>query len=568
MYLRTTKRKNRDGSEVVYYQLAESVWNPEKKRAEAKIAYNFGRADQVDPDALRRLAESISRVCDDAEISRALAADGVGSDDLEVLPAKGYGGLYVIEELWRRVGLAKILDGIKKDRRGRAPHEVAIFAMVANRLLAPTSKLACYDWLQKHVHFPAGDSLALSHLYRAMDYLGAHAAEIEKKLFWHVADLLSLDVDLIFFDTTTTYFEVDEEDAGKKTTDEDGTIEEKALRKRGYSKDKRKNNPQVVVALAVTRDGLPVRSWVFPGNAVDTETVAKVRQDLKSWRLSRTVFVGDAGMYSAENKKILSAGGGRYLLATPLRKVKEIHDVVLRRAGRYKRVDEKLEVKEVTVGDGEARRRYLLCRNLEEARRAKQHREQVLEELKAELEALGSSENDHPKRACELLSSKRYGRYLKKLKSGRPALDKKKIRDEERFDGKWVVTTNDDSLSSEDGALGYKALLIIESCFRRMKTTGLKLRPVFHWTEPRIVAHVKLCVLALLLQRVAEIECDDTWRNVRDALTSLQVVEFVTPTGTFVRTTLPSADALGYLKKLKLSRPPKVLEVRPTPAPS
>lgn len=566
MYLRKTKRKNVDGSEVVYYQLAESVWNAERKRSEAKIAVNLGRADELDTEALRRLAQSISRVCGEDNGRPPLAAGSVPLDDLEFLPAKSLGGVFVLQELWRRIGFEEIFAGFRSSRRGSAPHEAAIFAMVANRLLAPASKLGCFSWLQKHVHFPDGEALRLSQLYAAMDHLGTHAAKVEEKLFWRVADLFSLDVDLVFFDTTTTYFEVDEEDAGARPKADDGAVEEKALRKRGHSKDKRPGKPQVVVALAVTRDGLPVRSWVFPGSTVDSETVARVRKDLKSWQLSRILFVGDAGMYSAANKKTLSAGGGRYLLATPLRKVKEVHAVALRRAGRYKRVNEKLEVKEVTVGDGEARRRYLICRNLEEARRQRKHREQVIEELTAELARLDKSKADHPKRACELLSSKRYGRYLKKQKDGRLALEKAKIRDEERFDGKWVVTTNDDSITAEDGALGYKALLIIESCFRRMKTTGIKLRPVFHWTERRIVAHVKLCVFALLLQRVVERECEDTWRNVREALTSLQVIECLTPTGRFLRTTVPSKQALGYLKKLRLPQPAKLLDVKPRPA--
>src|SRR5664279_3321299 len=167
------------------------------------------------------------------------------------------------------------------------------------------------------------------------------------------------------------------------------------------------------------------------------------------------------------------------------------------RPGRYRPVAGNLQVKEVWVGDGERRKRYVLCLNPLEAERQRQHRRQVLVEIEAELTALDKREDDHPKAACTLMASKRYGRYLSTDRHGRPKLDAAKVRAAEKFDGKFVVITNDDTLSAEDVALAYKAGAMIESCFRRMKQTGLEVRPMFHWTARRIEAHVKLCVLAL-----------------------------------------------------------------------
>lgn len=568
MYLRTTKRKNRDGSEVTYYQLAESVWNAERRHAEAKVVFNFGRADEVDIAGLRRLSESIRRVCEDGRGGEADPGrqSGVLPEDIDLLPARSYGGIYVAEALWRRVGLSQILAKRLSSRRDRAPHDTALFAMVANRLLAPSSKLACYDtWLAKQAHFPAGESLTLSHLYGAMDFLAEHAEAIEKDLFFFVTDLFSLDVDLVFYDTTTAFFQIDHED-GELAPPAPKTKEpahESAARKRGKSKEGRDNDPQIVVALAVTRDGLPVRSWVFPGNTVDVKTVARVREDLRGWKLSRVLFVGDAGMYSAENKKILSSAAGRYLLATPMRKLKEVREEVLSRAGRYKELNENLAVKEVSVGEGEARRRYLVCFNEREAERQRAHRAAVLAVLEAELEALARRREDHPRAACRLAASSRFKPYLARDEKGRLSIDRKKVEAEARFDGKWVVTTNDDSLSAEDGALGYKAMMIIESCFRRLKTTGLKLRPIFHWTPDRIIAHVKICVVALLLERIAERACEDTWRNIRTALDEVQVVTCETPSGSFLKTTRASPATLELLKKLDVPPPPRLLEVKP-----
>jgi transposase len=246
----------------------------------------------------------------------------------------------------------------------------------------------------------------------------------------------------------------------------------------------------VIVALAVTRDGMPVRSWILPGDTADVTTVARIKDDLRAWRLGRCVFVGDAGMYSAGNLAALSRGLGRYILAVPMRKVKEIEAEVLTRPGRYKPMADNLQVKEVVVGEGERRRRYVLCLNPEEAERQRGHREQVLVKLNAELSLLRGRDEDHPKAACTLLASRRYGRYLTTDYLGRPRLDAAKIKAAEKFDGKFVVITNDDTLSAEDVALGYKGAWIIESCFRRMKQTGLEVRPMFHWSPRRIEAHV------------------------------------------------------------------------------
>ena len=176
-------------------------------------------------------------------------------------------------------------------------------------------------------------------------------------------------------------------------------------------------------------------------------------------KLGRVLFVGDAGLYSKANLAELARGAGRYVLATPLAKVKEIRDEVLARPGRYATITPELEAKEVIVGEGERRRRYILCLNREEAARQQHRRRRLLEQLQAELEALGS---DHPKAACRLLASRRFGPYLGQDAQGRPFVDRDKVNAAERLDGKFVLTSNDDTLSVTDIALGYKGLWIIE----------------------------------------------------------------------------------------------------------
>ena len=324
--------------------------------------------------------------------------------------------------------------------------------------------------------------------------LAFHGDAIEEAVFWNSVDLFKLDVDLVFYDATTAWFETDEADVASH---EWRGLTFEPLRQRGHSKEGRDNDPQVVIALAVTREGIPVRSWIFPGNTPDVATVKRIKDDLRDMRLGRTLFVGDAGLYSKANLEELAKGAGKYILATPIRRITmrgcgdpaphgEIRDEVLSHPGRYAEIAPNLRAKEVVIGDGERRRRYILCLNQEEAERQKWRRAALLETLEAELDALKA---DHPKRACRLLASKRFAPYLAQDENGRPYLDRDKVKRAEHLDGKFVLTTNDDTLSVADIALGYKGMWIIESCFRRMKTTGLEVRPMFHWMPQRITAH-------------------------------------------------------------------------------
>jgi transposase len=553
MYLRTTRRQNADGSKVVYYQLAENAWDPKKGCAVAKVVYSFGRADQLDREALQRLVRSILRILSTEE---AIAAE----PDVRLIDSWPYGGLYVLDALWRELEIHTVIAERMKKHRTRQPFERALFAMVANRALAPYSKRHCRrQWLGEEVFFPQQEKLGLQHLYRSMDFLEAHKEEIEKAVYFRTADLLNVDVDLIFYDTTSLHFEVDQEDEGESLGNVlAGRKKYPALKRYGKSKNGRDDVPQVVIGLAVTRDGLPVRSWVFPGQTPDVTTIERVKADLKGWKLNRCVFVGDAGMNSEENRRTLALGGGKYILATKLRARDEVTREVLTRAGRYQTVADNLRVKEVIIGDGERRRRYIVCHNPHEAERQCRHREKLLELLKAELAGIKKPvvRGRHAKGTCEILTNQRFSRYLRQTRRGVPKISRAKIAAEAKLDGKWVVTSNDDTLSAEDLALGYKQLLRVEECWRTMKS-GLRTRPVFHWTAHRICAHVSLCVLALLLERVAEIRTGDTWRNILDQLDTIKVVEYERGAARVRQTTEVRGTTADVLRRLKIDPPPR-----------
>ena len=363
MYLRTTQRRNKDGSVVRYYALAENVRHPDKGYVEARVVHNFGRADRLDRAALERLVASIRRVLE-GEADGPVTAETANAAGIAIEAGFGLGIVHVAKALWARLGIGEAIQARLDERQLTAPHATALLAMVAQRLDRPGSKLACHErWLDR-VWLPEARDLGLHQLYRALDVLAEHGDAVEQAVFWRAADLFKLDVDLVFYDATTAWFETDEEDvAGHEWRG----LTFEPLRRRGHSKEGRDNDPQVVIALAVTRDGVPVRSWIFPGATPDVTTVRTIKDDLRAMRLGRVLFVGDAGLYSRADLDELAKGAGRHVLAAPIGRVREIRDEVLSHPGRYADITPTLRAKEVVLGEGEHRRRYVLCLNEEEA---------------------------------------------------------------------------------------------------------------------------------------------------------------------------------------------------------
>ena len=559
MYLRSTKRQNKDGSSVEYYQLAHNERQPKTRKPVAKIIHNFGRADQLDRQELVRLCHSIARVCglivtdpyDESAGSSEKASVSLG-DKLSIRQTLALGCPMLIEALWERLGLKKTLQDVARAVGAQIGYERALLAMVANLLCDPDSKLGVWDRWLSTVYLPSCQGLKLRQMYEAMDLLHAHAEQVEKTVFFQTADLFNLEVDLIFYDTTTASFSIDAEDEPERHPNA-------TLRKFGHSKEGFWA-PQVLVALAVTREGVPVRSWVLPGNIADVSTVEMVRSDLRGWNLGRAMFVADAGMNSEDNRTELARACGKYLLACRMANVTEIKRDVLSKRGRYTVFKDNLHAKEVIVGDGERRKRYILCYNPKEAERQRQHRQMTLQLLEQELES-HKDRSATAQWAIELLASRRFKRYLRILKSGQVRIDRNAVREAEAYDGKWVIETNDDTISLEDAACGYKGLMVIERCFRSLKRTQIKMTPMYHWASRRIESHVKICVLALLIERIAELACGKPWQRIRGALEKLQATEFLDLNHrVLMRNELP-ADTRKMLKLLKITPPHQVLRL-------
>jgi len=547
MYVRTIQRKNKDGSTVEYVQLAHNAWNPEKGFAQAEVVYSFGRREELDIEAIKRLVNSLCRFVSPEDALQLQAQTGE-HQALPFVRSRPAGGAYLLKALWDRLHIGQCLKAALKDRDFTAPVEQALFAMVANRALSPSSKLAIEQWAAEEVFLGDEAPLQVQHCYRAMDFLLEHAESIQKEVFWSTASLLNLTVDLIFFDTTNTYFEIEEP----------GPSELKAY---GKSKEKRDDLPLVTVGLAVTREGIPVRCWVLPGNQHDSQSVTQVQQDLNNWKLGRVVWVMDRGMTSDENRRILQKAGGQYILGEKLRG-NHMSETALRHPGRFKVVADNLHVKQVYVGEGTGRRRYVIAFNPQQAEADRITREQNLERLRCELEVINTKKRKKPQ--CRLLLHPSMGRYVKELKSGKLKIDLAKVKQEEALDGKYLLSTSDESLSVEDVALGYKQLLEVERAFRTLKSS-LSLRPVYHSKDDRIRSHVLICWLALLLVRLAEVETDMSWAVIRRVMQRLHIGEFLNEKNRILRHTALTADQANILKKLQITPPRPFVKIETTP---
>jgi Transposase DDE domain len=344
---------------------------------------------------------------------------------------------------------------------------------------------------------------------------------------------------------------------------EDLLPEEEGARWFGHSKDYRDDLPQVVIAMAVTRDGIPVRCWTFPGDTADQKIIRKVKDDLGGWNLRRLVWVADRGLASAANRACLARGGGHYIHAEKLRDTNREAATALARPGRYHAVAGNLRVKEVRVparDAGERAERFVVCRNPEQAQRDRLVRGRLVQHLEGLIDGSDAwSQRKRDELAGPLKDKPGLRRFLRRTPGGLLRVDRGAVRREAGLDGKWLLRTNDDTLTPEDLAAACKQLIAVERGWRDMKG-ALRLRPVDHYRQDRIRAHVQLCWLALLLIRVIENAAYDTWRNIRHELDRMHLVTLATPDGQVARRSVTTPGQQAILGALKLPEPPRFFD--------
>jgi hypothetical protein len=494
MFVRKKRGGNRSHPHD-YLQIVEAY--RENGRPKQRVIANLGRLDQlVDSGTLDGLVRSLARF---SERLRVLSA--VRAPHVEACSAKLWGPSLVFGRLWERQGLPEVLMELAEERRFRFDVERTAFALALQRLCRPGSDLDGSRWLGA-VEAPGFEAIELQHLYRTVGWLHAVRGELERRLFERDRDLFTQELDVVFLDTTSLYVWRDSETE---------------VRRRGYSRDRRPDLPQVVLAVAVDRTGWPVACEVFPGNTMDRRAfVAMVKRLRTRLRIRRVIVVADRAMIGKDTIAALTGDAEApfdYILGCRLRGQKEVRDEVLARGGRYHEVAGNLRVKEVRVGE----RRYIVCHNPAQARKDAAKRAAILARLEERL----------AREPRGLLKNQGVKRFLRPHR-GSLAIDPASVAADARYDGKFVLTTNT-VLPRDDVATTYKSLWRVERTFREEKCT-LAVRPLYHHNDETSIGHIVASFLALRLEvhlqrRLEEAGVDVSWPELMGDLAQVRAVD-------------------------------------------
>lgn len=497
------------------YQYLQIVQNRrEGFKTIQRVIATVGRMDQLQAKGeVENLVRSLSRFSEKVLL--------VLSDKSQVhASSKKIGPALIFERLWQQLSIRKVIKGVLSDRKFTFGVERAIFLTVLHRLFVSGSDRFCHKWQQDYI-IQGVESLSLHHLYRAMAFLGEEIDDqkdktpfsprcikdvIEEELFAERRDLFA-GLDLVFFDTTSLYFEGE---GGEE------------LGERGHNKDHRPDLNQMVIGAVLDNAGNPICCEIWPGNTTDVKTLLPIINRLKKrFHIGQVCIVSDRGMISDGTIKALEKLGILYILGARMRKVNEIKHEVLSRAGRYKEVYPEgqpskapapLKVKEVCIDD----RRYIVCLNTKQARKDAVDRQAILSSLQEKLKQGAKS----------LIGNKGYRKYIK-LSGEQLIIDEQKIAEDEKFDGKWVLRTNT-TFSAEKAALKYKELWEVEHVFRDIKSV-LDTRPVFHQRDENIKGHVFCSFLALVLKKELDHLLESSgysfeWSDIKQDLKALQEI--------------------------------------------
>jgi hypothetical protein len=513
MFFRTKKSGPR-----TYLQLVENHWREGRPRQ--RVLASLGRLDDLQQHgAVEALLTSGARFAD-----KLLVLSAHQDGRLPVVRTLRLGAVLVFERLWRETGCQAVLQQLLAERRFEFAVERAVFLTVLHRLLQPGSDRAADKWKQDYL-LDGADALDLHHLYRAMAWLGEQLPDdqqegstklvprctkdvIEEHVFARRRDLFT-DLEVVFFDTTSLYFEGD----GGET-----------LGQYGHSKDHRPDEHQLVVGAVLDGDGRPICCELWPGNTTDVTTLIPVVDRLwRRFRIRQVCIVADRGMISQDTVADLEQQGWPYILGARMRRTNEVREQVLADRGRFRVVHgprqkstdpAPLKVKDVWV-EG---RRYVVCVNAEEVANDRAMREAIVASLREQLQRGDKS----------LVGNKGYRRYLKVAGEGHFAIDEAKLAEEARYDGTWVLRTNT-NLPAAAVALQFKRLWQVEQWFRSCKSL-LETRPIYHQRDETIRGHVFCSFLALLLRhelqaRLAAKGQRFEWAEVVQDLERMQVVD-------------------------------------------
>jgi hypothetical protein len=529
MFVRV-KRSVQSSGTYEYLQIVESV--REGERVRQRVIANLGRRDRLVADgSVDGLLQSLAKFSE-----RLRVVEKVRTEGIQAHTARSWGPALIFERLWHEQGVDELLRGLARGRRfGFDPERVA-FALALQRLCSPGSDLQGSSWVQT-VECPGFDDIELQHMYRTVGWLSEVRDELEKSLFLRDRDLFSQALDLVFIDTTSTFIYRDEQTE---------------LRRRGYSRDRMPDCPQVVICLAVDQQGWPIAWDLLPGNTADTVAfVAMIKKLRERFSIRRVVVVADRGMISKDTIALLEDDEQApfdFILGCKMRRQKEVTEQVLSRAGRFREVADNLEVKEVVVED----RRYVVCSNPIEAKKDAAAREAILAKLQ---EALKHG----PKTVIGNVGFKRFVRVQK----GAISVDRDAIARDARLDGKFVLRTST-NIDTADVARAYKSLWRVERAFRETKNT-LEVRPTFHHRDDTTIGHIVGCFLALRLEvdlqrRLDKRSVDVSWPDLMRDLADVKAVQVTLDGQRYqLRTDFHGAAAAAFTAAGV--RPPRIAEL-------
>ena len=541
MNVRRCTLKNAKGGTFTYLQLVHNYRVKGTGKTKTNVLMKLGREDQIEPSYVKSIIKALSAVIGESPSGEIPGFEFHASREL--------GGTWLLDALWNRLGIGKAIKELLKERQFDIPIERLCFAMVAGRILAPGSKLSLEHWVSRKAYVNDLSEVDVHNLYRAMDLLVESNKELQKRVFTEVAKNASLDLDLIFLDTTNTYFETGEDPS------------DSGLLKRGHSKDGHPELSLVSIAFAVTKSGIPIRCWIFPGNTSDQTIVEQVKHDLGQWNLGHVVMVQDAGFNSADNRRILLRECGDYIIGEKLKVGTDGAAVeALHRKGRFKILENGLAIKDVILDAGTAtERRFIIVKNPEAETRDRVIRDQIVETAKRKLEELSQyTGKAHTKAACALRSHSAYGRYIKQDEKGVLRIDTAKIASESLLDGKFLVSTSSMKMDAADVVAGYKQLWAIERVFRDMKSI-LDIRPVYHHLDDRIRSHILICWLAMVLVRYAENMADRSWYQIETAVADVTAGRIESDKVDLWYCSDISDEAKDIFMRLNIDLPKKVL---------
>ncbi|MBT2234831.1 transposase [Nonomuraea sp. NEAU-A123] len=517
-----------------------------------QVIYNFGRDDASNRQALVRLAASVVKILEPAQLL------DVAADGLEFVDSQPFGAVWVLDALWRQLELDGTFRGMRRDGALDPAAERVLFALVASRALAgsadPPAEVA--RWVNEDVFVDGLPATTEDACRKVTKWLCEVSGRLQEEVFHRVADRLDLKADLLFFESAHGGLQPGLGLDGDEDPQGEGSKDAQSLAPPWGCHEAH----QTVIGLAVTRTGIPLRIWRWPGCTDDAAMIRQAKEDMKDWTLSRVIRTADRGRPIAADRHALRKDDDHpYIVGAKLRSGSAEADAALSRQGRYHRVAANLRVKEVHIAADE---RFVICRDTRTAQRDAEVRTRLVEELSALIDGTDRlSVAERTDLHMEISANPRMRRYLRLTPGGLLRIDVKAVKAEENLDGKYLVRTTDPELPAEEIALGYMRLL---ECERTWRDLLAGLRRLKSRGEPGDRGHLLLTWLSLLLVRIAESRTGLSWSGLRREFDRIKLGTFAARTGLLRQRTEITEEQYELLAALGLAPPPRIIQITPS----